>query len=166
MMAGRVRFTIELSVRQVDIPVGVYKSADPSPNFMRKVTEAYKDADVPGRAEILMKYAGEWPRVCVLLGGHLNEQKIKSRKRFMLDIKADRLKRARLDGPLAGPASAAPAVITLPDMVRPAVAIPVAFFAMPVAEFPPVIPLHNLCLNIDSMSEPDAEPVDAASDPY
>ncbi len=143
IMAG-TRFTIDLSVRQIEIPIGAYRSADPSPNFMKNVINAYNDADVPGRAKLLMKFAAQWPKVLVLLGDHNNEQKVASRKRFMRSLEADRLKRARLAGPLAGPASAAPDVITLTDIVRPAV---------------PVV-------DIDSTSEPEAEPADATTDPY
>ncbi len=113
-----------------------------------------------------MKYAASWPRVCVFLGGHNNKRKLINRRKFTSDLKSDRTKRARIDGPLAEPASGAPTIIILPDMVRPDVAIPIAFFAMPVAEFPTVIPLHNIGINIDSMSGPDEEPVDAASGPY
>jgi hypothetical protein len=164
-MAG-AQFTIDLSVRQIEIPIGCYRTADPSPYFMKKVIEAYDDADTPGRAEILMKYAASWPRVCVSLADHNNKRKIMHRRKFMLDLRLDRAKRARVDGPLAEPASGAPTIIILPDMVRPDVAIPIAFFAMPVAEFPTVIPLHNIVINIDSLLGPDEEPVDAASDPY
>jgi hypothetical protein len=164
-MAG-AQFTIDLSVSQIEIPIGCYHTADPSPHFMKKVIEAYDDADTPGRAKILMKYAASWPRVCVSLADHNNKRKIMHRRKFKLDLRSDRIKRARRDGPLAEPASGAPTIIILPDMVRPDVAIPIAFFAMPVAEFPTVIPLHNIGINIDSMSGPDEEPVDAAIDPY
>ena len=126
-------FVIDVSSRQVDIPIGAYRHTEPSPNFMQNVIAAYNDADIPARAELLMRYAASWPRVCVLLGDHNNETKCKSRKRFMQDLDRARLKRARLAGPLAGPASDAPAVIVLPDMVRPL------------------------------MPEPDAEPVAAAN---
>jgi hypothetical protein len=100
----------------VDIAIGGYRTKDPSESFMRGVLREYETAvDVNARGVILMRFAGYWPRVLVMLGDHLNSAKVFQKRKFMKVLRSAHCKRVRLEGPLARPASEAPAVISLHD---------------------------------------------------
>ncbi len=118
LRAGSAMSVLTMTYRSwdVDIDIGSYRTKEPSASFMVKVVREYEAGDILGRSEVLMRFAGYWPRVLVSLGDHINAEKIKNKHRFMATLKTSARQRVRLEGPLAKPVSGTPDVIPLHDL--------------------------------------------------